>query len=88
MSSGQNKVMTQLADRILEDALTLPERQRVQMASELLASVKPPLDLLEENSPEFVAEIQRRADAVLRGESESVSWEEAKRIVAEHLRSS
>ncbi len=57
--------MTHLAERVYEDALTLPERQRVQMASELLASVKPPLDLLEEDSPEFVTEIQRRADAVL-----------------------
>lgn len=79
--------MTQLADRILKDALTLPERQRVQIAWELLESVKPPLDLLEEDSPEFVAEIHRRADAVLRGESKSVSWEEEKRIVEEHLRS-
>ncbi len=78
--------MTQLADRILKDALTLPERQRVQVASELLASVKPPLDLLEEDSPEFVAEIQRRADAVLRGKSRSFSWEEAQRIVAKHLK--
>jgi putative addiction module component (TIGR02574 family) len=67
------------AQKILEDAMALSPDERAALAHELLAS----LDT--EHGPgvdeAWAAEITRRAERVLAGESRGVPWETAKREV-------
>jgi putative addiction module component (TIGR02574 family) len=70
---------------VLELALALPEDERLDVATELLASLDgPPVDGLDDEA--WLAEVRRRAERVERGESRSVTWDEAKRQVLERLR--
>jgi putative addiction module component (TIGR02574 family) len=64
--------------------MALPEDERLDVATELLASLDGPDSGLDDSA--WLAEIRRRADRVERGESRAVTWEEAKRIVLEDLR--
>lgn len=60
------------ARTLVAQALRLSESERVRMAAELLESVEgPPNDA---NDDDWLAEINRRADSVRRGESVSESW--------------
>lgn len=64
--------MTSTAEKILEDALALPEAERVALVSALEASLTGATDL----SPEWKTEIARRIHAVESGQSRLVSGEE------------
>lgn len=64
--------MTSTAEKILEDALALPEAERVALVSALEASLTGAIDL----SPEWKTEIARRIHAVESGESRLVPGEE------------
>jgi putative addiction module component (TIGR02574 family) len=57
--------------RLLEEALQLPEVDRVHLAAELLASVDGPDELTD---AEWLEELRRRADRVRRGESKGRPW--------------
>ena len=65
--------MTAAAKKILEDALALPERERVALIEALADSIVGEDDDL---SPEWKAEIARRIEAVERGESRLIPGDE------------
>jgi hypothetical protein len=52
--------------RVFEDALALPEEDRLKLAAELLASSPPP-GVLQEGSPELAKAIEQRIQSVRRG---------------------
>jgi putative addiction module component (TIGR02574 family) len=66
--------------RILEQALTLSENERAELAAKLLASLDEGSDPDAEEA--WAAEITRRAESVLRGEAKLVDWEEVDAKVA------
>jgi putative addiction module component (TIGR02574 family) len=57
---------------ILSAALTLPERERVYLVEDLLESITPAADELDEEA--FLAEVARRSDEVEKGTAELVPW--------------
>ncbi|MCB9658229.1 MAG: addiction module protein [Sandaracinaceae bacterium] len=65
--------MTSTAQKILEDALSLPEDERAALADALNESLSPKGDL----SPAWKAEIARRIEAVEGGESRLIPGDEA-----------
>jgi len=69
--------MTTLAIRLFDDALSLPEDERADLAAELLASLAPATRAEARSEEEWLAEIERRA-RVARGGSPGVSWEAAR----------
>ena len=66
--------MTKVATTLLEQALTLPERDRAEIAARLLES----LDDAEREGVDaaWAEEIDRRCDALDRGEAITSDWEE------------
>jgi hypothetical protein len=72
------------AKRVLSDAMALSEDERLDVATELLASLQGPDDGMDDAT--WLVEVRRRAERVERGESQSVTWDEAKRQVLERLR--
>jgi hypothetical protein len=60
------------ARALVAQALRLSESQRVRVAAELLESVEGPPDDVDDD--EWLAEINRRADGVRRGESVGERW--------------
>lgn len=64
------------AEKLLRDALGLPSSDRAKVAAALLAS----LDEGEDSDADaaWAAEIDRRVDRVLAGESRSAPWEEVR----------
>lgn len=68
-------------------ALALPEKDRLDLSAELLASVRVP-GIMSEDDPGFAEEIRRRMERVRSGESEGIPSEEvmasAKAIVGYH----
>jgi putative addiction module component (TIGR02574 family) len=79
----ENAPSTTFAKRVLSDAMTLSEDERLDVATELLASLQGPDDGMDDAA--WLAEVWRRAERVERGESQSVSWDEAKRQVLQRL---
>lgn len=81
--------MTRMSDRaqtLLREALTLSPDERADVAAELLAS----LDDLAAEDPAAVqaawaAEIERRAQRVLSGESAGEPWEDARKRIVQSL---
>jgi len=63
-------------DEVLEQALALPEDDRLQLAEALLSSVgppdAPPFD------PEWLTEVKRRAARIDSGEGKLSSWAEVR----------
>jgi putative addiction module component (TIGR02574 family) len=80
--------MTQLAQRILDQALTLSLDERAQIVGELLTSLDGPTEAGVEEA--WTHEIGRRLKAIDAGEVEPVSWEDAEAMIFgdEHGRSS
>jgi hypothetical protein len=74
---------TTLAKRVLTDAMALSEDERLNVATELLASLEGPDDGTDDAV--WLAKVRSRAERVERGESQSVTWDEAKRQVLERL---
>ena len=67
--------MSNAVRKVLDDALALPQRDRAEVAAQLLQSLHG-----EDHDPELVrkewaAEITRRAQAVLDGDDNSEDWE-------------
>jgi putative addiction module component (TIGR02574 family) len=66
-------------DALLQEVLKLPQRDRADVAAELLASLDDePAEDPEEVERAWAAEIEWRARRVLAGESAGVPWEEVK----------
>lgn len=72
------------SSEFLNFALSLPEEQRLHLANELLASVKPP-GVMSVDDPGFLDEIRRRCDEIDRGEAKTVSADEALQSIRESL---
>ena len=60
------------ARTVVAQALRLSESERVRVAAELLESVEGPPDHVSDD--EWLAEVNRRADSVRRGESVGEPW--------------
>lgn len=72
------------SERVLADALSLTEEQRVRLAADILRSVEGPPDALDDDA--WVAELRRRAERVLRGESNGSPWTEVRDDLLANLR--
>ena len=75
VASGYNCVVTDAAETLLEQALTLPVQDRALLASGLLASLDS--ESLDETEVEglWSAETERRATLLASGDAELVTWE-------------
>jgi putative addiction module component (TIGR02574 family) len=78
--------MTDRAQELLREALTLPVDQRADIAAELLASLdeKSTMDR-EAIETAWAREIERRARRVMSGESDGEPWEDVRARVARRL---
>lgn len=73
--------MSSSAKKIFDDALALPAEDRAALVDALTESLSADHEL----SPEWNAEIARRIDAVERGESRLIPWEEVEKRVRKAL---
>jgi putative addiction module component (TIGR02574 family) len=69
---------------VVEEALRLPEADRMRVAAELLGSLEGPADELDDDA--WLEEIKRRADRVRRGESQSEPWPAVRDALLAELR--
>ncbi len=72
--------------KILAEAMALSEREREELALELLASIATPAEDLSDDDPAFAAEIHRRAEEVRGGATDGVSWEELRASIESRRR--
>ena len=77
--------MTPRTQDLVREALSLPDRERADIAAQLIASLDVPEDPATLEA-EWAAEIERRAERVLTGDSPGESWETVRRRAAERLR--
>ena len=74
------------ARTLLTEALELTADDRAELAAELLASLdEPTSDSQEEIDRLWAAEIERRSNRVLSGESSGEPWDEARRRIESDL---
>jgi putative addiction module component (TIGR02574 family) len=71
------------AQRILAEALALPEGERANVAAELLASLASDESVGDE---EWMAELERRADRFRRGEQKGIPWNQVQTKILAELR--
>jgi putative addiction module component (TIGR02574 family) len=70
--------------RVLSEAMELTEEERLDVATELLATLDGPDSAMDDDA--WLAEIRRRAERVARGESTAIPWTQAKQQILEQLR--
>ncbi len=70
---------------LLQQVLALPVSEREEFVAELIARLPAPDSGPEIDSPEFAAEIERRARRVLAGESTADDWAVAERRILARL---
>lgn len=73
------------AERVLTDALTLGDAERVEVALRLLDSIESPDPLARLDDDAWREEMARRAERAVTGESSGVSWEEVRRRLERKL---
>jgi len=73
--------MTRVAQRLLDEARSLPTEDRAEIAQELLSTLEQPDSRSE---AEWLAEIERRARAAIDG-APGLTWEEAKARIRQRL---
>jgi putative addiction module component (TIGR02574 family) len=78
--------MTDRAQALLREALTLAAEERADVAAELLASLDYPETDLSDVEAVWAAEIEKRARRVMAGESRGVSWEDVRLRAEAELR--
>lgn len=76
--------MSDVSDRILDEALRLPIVDRARIAAELIASVDGAPDPDAERA--WAEEIERRARRAIAGESSGEDWNVVRRRIGESLR--
>jgi putative addiction module component (TIGR02574 family) len=64
--------MTSAAEKLLQDVLALPEAERLELASEIIASVDGPPDADWEQA--WLAELDRRVDAARQRNEPGDEW--------------
>lgn len=67
--------MSPALEKLEEDLLLLPEKDRVQLATTLLSSLPIPEGILELGTPEFETEIERRSAEMIDGTVVGVPYE-------------
>jgi putative addiction module component (TIGR02574 family) len=77
--------VTDRAQTLLREALTLPPEERADVAAELLASLDD-TDADADVETAWAAEIEKRARRVLAGESSGISWEDVRQRAEAELR--
>ena len=78
--------MTDRAQQLLREALTLPVEQRADIAAELLASLdETPTTDRDAIEAAWAREIERRARRVMSGESNGEPWEDVRARVVRRL---
>ena len=74
--------MSEVATKLLEQLLQLPDAERLQIADKLWDSLRAPekQEAIDEtlDDPEFHAELQRRLDSIADGTAELIPWEQAR----------
>lgn len=75
--------MTDAVRKLLDDAMALPSEDRARVAAALLASLDEAVD--EDATSAWAAEIERRADRVLAGDSEAAPWDEVRARLLDRL---
>jgi putative addiction module component (TIGR02574 family) len=75
--------MTSAARKLLQDVLALPEDERLELASEILASVDGPADADWEAT--WLAELDRRAEAARARGGASSEWTEVRGRILKRL---
>lgn len=75
--------MTNAARKLLEDAMALPSEDRARVAAALLASLDDAVD--EDATEAWAAEVERRADRVLAGDSEGAPWDDVRARLLDRL---
>ena len=79
--------MTDRAQELLREALTLSINQRANVAAELLASLDDvPTENIAEVEAAWAEEIEKRARRVMAGESSGTPWEDVRRRAEAELR--
>jgi len=78
--------MTDRAEAVLRDALTLPADERADVAAELLASLDDAGEDPAAVQTAWAKEIERRGRRVLAGESAGEPWEDVRNRVQRRLR--
>ena len=76
--------MEMSTDELRDAALTLPTKDRAELAHDLLRSLDGPEDPDAEAA--WLAEIERRARELAEGSVEPVDWEEARKRITQRLR--
>jgi putative addiction module component (TIGR02574 family) len=77
--------MSNRAQELLREALTLPSDERADVAAELLASLDEPMENPAEVEAAWAAETERRARRVLSGESAGEPWKDVRDRIARRL---
>jgi len=78
--------MTDRAQAVLREALTLAPEERADVAAELLASLGDAETDVADIESAWAAEIEKRACRVLAGESSGIPWEDVRRRAEADLR--
>jgi len=68
--------MTMSAEKVLSEALKLPDDQKAALVAEILKTLPPAVPGSERGDEEWLAEVERRARQALAG-APGVPWEEA-----------
>ena len=76
--------MTKPAEKVLSEALGLAARERAEIAAKLIASLDDEPD--EDVEAAWVAEVERRVEAVEAGRANLVPWEDVERRVEREIR--
>ena len=77
------RVMTGPARRLLQDVLALPEDERLELASEIIASVDGPRDADWESA--WLAELDRRVEAASARGEPAAEWTEVRGRILRRL---
>jgi putative addiction module component (TIGR02574 family) len=79
--------MSTAASDILSAAMSLSESDRASIALELWHSLCPP-GVLSEDDPDFLAELERRSDALDRDPSIGIPWDQVELQIRQSLKDS
>ncbi len=72
------------AERLLEQILKLPVDERAELARQVLLSLEPE-EFNDDAEQAWVAEIQRRREAIRRGEVQLLDWIDVRREIIDEL---
>lgn len=77
--------MTSRGQRLIEEALTLSDEERADLATRLLATLEPPVPPDSGSMEAWIAELERRARAAIAGEP-GLPWGDVRTLAERRLR--